>query len=616
MIKDYGFFHDYPYTNFHEMNLDWILNQMIELRSDMKNFVNENTIKYADPIQWNISSQYEANTVVIDPASGTAYLSTQPVPSGININNEDYWTKIMELSGLVDTNITDRDDGYSALATFTSEIGDWLLWNGILYKVIRDINTNEAYLSGYNIEEYTVEKFLNDAIDDLNEQIQSITSNISNALHIYDNVAELIADDKLEAGDYAFCLGYYAGGDGGDGTFKISDVAEGFHHTLSNGLFANNKDNDIKLPRYGGMYVSEMVDNAREFIPYHGMTHVILPQPNGNHPACRYYVENGMRNYFWVTDQPVIYDEHYAYTINDFYGNIMLDKDSTNTRAVFVVSDANKPEDIYFNNLMVEGWHVGGATNYPNAALLVEGCARLNIQNLGAGYAAHSVLLGGSDVNNTIEMNVDYAELGSCTIDALRADSSKTTIFRCGNMQIENIFASAGYGICANGAGSYKWKIEDISMAFNANPANFTPVFFSGQYTTFDLGIEIGRLRCGSSGTGHQIHIGGSKSINTVGVMQSGSPSENIFNAGTQTYLLIDSYNRTAHTQEVTITNIGTNAKTSIKDCNCLVNQSGANIYINGVATGSISNTEQFGIFMTSGNQLQVKYNGVNHTIV
>lgn len=54
--------HKAPYTNFHDLNLDWIIEVLNEFNTKLTDFVSLATIKYADPIQWDITSQYEANT--------------------------------------------------------------------------------------------------------------------------------------------------------------------------------------------------------------------------------------------------------------------------------------------------------------------------------------------------------------------------------------------------------------------------------------------------------------------------------------------------------------------------------------------------------------------------
>ena len=109
----------WPYTNFHEMNLDWILQAIKDMNEELRTFINVNTIKYADPIKWDITRQYEANTVVVDDA-GTAYLSVKAVPSGISISRTEYWTEIGNFSKLwisFKTGITPYDVGASTTAT-------------------------------------------------------------------------------------------------------------------------------------------------------------------------------------------------------------------------------------------------------------------------------------------------------------------------------------------------------------------------------------------------------------------------------------------------------------------------------------------------------------------
>ena len=67
----------YPNVNDEIMNLDWLLRVSNENTAKISNFINLNTIKYADPILWDITSQYEANTITVDPQTGDAYISTK-----------------------------------------------------------------------------------------------------------------------------------------------------------------------------------------------------------------------------------------------------------------------------------------------------------------------------------------------------------------------------------------------------------------------------------------------------------------------------------------------------------------------------------------------------------
>lgn len=170
----------YPNQNDEILNLDWILSTIDNLVNEVANFVSLNTIKYADPIQWNITTQYEKNTVVIDPITGSAYISTKPVPSGVGLNNTDYWNVIFTLDVIsANKNITLRDDANNILATFESEVDDWLLWQGTLYIVTRAIEIGQSYVVGYNIDRYTVERFLKEYITNLRSYVDTTIGDLT-----------------------------------------------------------------------------------------------------------------------------------------------------------------------------------------------------------------------------------------------------------------------------------------------------------------------------------------------------------------------------------------------------------------------------------------------------
>lgn len=111
----------YPYTNFHEMNDDWIIQAMKDLDQKMDDFIAANSLTYADPVEYKAITEYPASTVVT--YEGAAYVSKQPVPAGILPTNDEYWLLIFPFedliqSGLDDgfTNLTIRLDAYIALA--------------------------------------------------------------------------------------------------------------------------------------------------------------------------------------------------------------------------------------------------------------------------------------------------------------------------------------------------------------------------------------------------------------------------------------------------------------------------------------------------------------------
>ena len=153
-----GLFENFPYANFHELNLDWILHELRELETEITNFVAINSVKYANPITWDITSQYETNTVVLD-SSGNAYLSVQPVPAGVALDREEYWTKIGNFSALWDSvrsAITPYDEQHSTTASVNHKAGDWVWVENDLLLITKDITAGDKYVDGGNCKKTNV----------------------------------------------------------------------------------------------------------------------------------------------------------------------------------------------------------------------------------------------------------------------------------------------------------------------------------------------------------------------------------------------------------------------------------------------------------------------------
>lgn len=147
--------HSYPYTNFHDLNLDWILQKMTEFSDKLENFISLATIKYANPIQWDITSQYEANTVVVDK-NGNAYLSVQPVPAGVSLERTEYWTKIGnfdELWGSIKAAITPFDEKLKTTASADRGINTLVWLDNNLYRVTQYMQQGTEYVVGVNCVE-------------------------------------------------------------------------------------------------------------------------------------------------------------------------------------------------------------------------------------------------------------------------------------------------------------------------------------------------------------------------------------------------------------------------------------------------------------------------------
>lgn len=124
----------YPYTDFHELNLDWIIAEIRKLHTEWSDFKILNSIRFDG--QWDITKQYPAWTLVNNNNLG--YISKKPVPAGIALDNIEYWglvadysalladmqNRIITLENKVDDILKDRyfifqGDSYATQAAFT-----------------------------------------------------------------------------------------------------------------------------------------------------------------------------------------------------------------------------------------------------------------------------------------------------------------------------------------------------------------------------------------------------------------------------------------------------------------------------------------------------------------
>lgn len=150
-----SFINQFPYSDAHELNLDWLIAQVKQLRTEMNNFEAVNDIKYLG--YWDITKQYEAWSIVY--ASDYAYISLQPVPAGVNISNSEYWIPVAPIK--VDSELD--IDSYNPVA------------NATITATINNINGYISSLVSKDVEIEAEISSLSDRIDTNAENIQSET---------------------------------------------------------------------------------------------------------------------------------------------------------------------------------------------------------------------------------------------------------------------------------------------------------------------------------------------------------------------------------------------------------------------------------------------------------
>ena len=181
-----------PYLNGHmyEFDLCWLVEKILSFESQLNQAIDLKTIHYADPIQWDITTQYAPNTVVVDPKTGTAYMSKVPVPAGILLTNVDYWTVIFNYQNIY-TKIMEGVAFYNGQTDFASKallVND-LVWYGLdLYRVTRAIEEGGKLIPGTNL---------------VKTSIESLLSNYYGR----DRVATLLNDTLNVSGDYTVNAG-------------------------------------------------------------------------------------------------------------------------------------------------------------------------------------------------------------------------------------------------------------------------------------------------------------------------------------------------------------------------------------------------------------------------
>ena len=88
----------YPYTDAHELNLDWILAKMKELQISFDEFKVANQITFAG--LWDGTKKYPAWCVVYDN-SDIGYISIKPVPAGVSLGDTNYWIEVIDYTAQI-----------------------------------------------------------------------------------------------------------------------------------------------------------------------------------------------------------------------------------------------------------------------------------------------------------------------------------------------------------------------------------------------------------------------------------------------------------------------------------------------------------------------------------
>ena len=131
----------FPGTNFHELNIDWLVEAVKSLAKEYEQFTVLNTISYQGV--WSIDKNYPKWSIVTD-SDGNGYISIEPVPAGIEIDNTSYWMKLYDFVtalGALEGRVSTLEGAVSSLTGRVSAVEGSIT---TLQNAINSLNTYKA----------------------------------------------------------------------------------------------------------------------------------------------------------------------------------------------------------------------------------------------------------------------------------------------------------------------------------------------------------------------------------------------------------------------------------------------------------------------------------------
>lgn len=174
----------------YQYDIGWLVEKLLSFETELNTAIDLKTIHYADPIQWDITTQYSPNTVVVDPKTGTAYMSKVPVPVGVLLTNTDYWIVIFNYQRVYDKIMSGVafNDKENLNSSKDLLVNDLVWYGGDLYRCTRAIPQGTTYLPGTNLTPTTIADCLA-------------------AYYGRDRVAQVLNDTVNVSGDYTLNAG-------------------------------------------------------------------------------------------------------------------------------------------------------------------------------------------------------------------------------------------------------------------------------------------------------------------------------------------------------------------------------------------------------------------------
>lgn len=161
-----GFFRNFPYTNYHDLNLDFILKQMVNLQNEFSNYQALNYVSYGGV--WDISKNYKKWTIVT--IGNASYISLVPVPPNVDIKNSEYWLKAADLDPRYEQIIDDVANIYNDIEIIDKRIDSTELDITTIREEIKKLPKKSMFMSSFADPT---------GIKDCSEDVKKISENIT-----------------------------------------------------------------------------------------------------------------------------------------------------------------------------------------------------------------------------------------------------------------------------------------------------------------------------------------------------------------------------------------------------------------------------------------------------
>lgn len=169
----------------------------------IRNYVGARYVpKFADPIEWQANTSYEA--MVIVTYNNSSYTSKIPVPASVgnpaensshwvltgnyNAQVEEYREAATEAQKHARDGICTSNEGSNTTASKEHKYNEYFWWNGKLYKALKDIAIGTLLLTGSNVEEGNIAEGVYANYNDIVNIKSDVSGNKVNIQLISDNV--------------------------------------------------------------------------------------------------------------------------------------------------------------------------------------------------------------------------------------------------------------------------------------------------------------------------------------------------------------------------------------------------------------------------------------------